>query len=107
GHCTGDAVLSALGRLLQSQVRKTDLAARWGGEEFVIALTSSGLEGARCFGERLRAAIEALTIEDEKGSIVSVTASLGIAAHVPGDTLDALVDRADRAMYVAKSGGRN
>jgi len=107
GHGAGDAVLSALGRLLQSEVRKTDLAGRWGGEEFVIALTSSELEGARCFGERLRTAIENLRIEYEGGAAVSVTASLGIAAHQPGDSLDALVDRADRAMYLAKSGGRN
>lgn len=107
GHVTGDAVLSALGGLLTATARKTDIAARWGGEEFVVALTSSNLRGAAAFAERLRAAVEALIVKDAEGAPVPITASIGLAEYQPGDTLDALVDRADRAMYQAKSTGRN
>jgi two-component system, cell cycle response regulator len=107
GHGVGDAVLSALGRLLGHTVRKTDLAARWGGEEFVIVLTSSSGTGGAVFGERLRSAIESLDVADTDGARVPITASIGIAEYHAGDSLDTLVDRADRAMYIAKSSGRN
>jgi two-component system cell cycle response regulator len=107
GHGTGDTVLSALGRHLSASVRKTDVAARWGGEEFVIALTSSALSGATIFAERLRGTIEALEVVDSEGARVPITVSIGLAEYQHGDSLDALVDRADRAMYQAKSTGRN
>jgi two-component system cell cycle response regulator len=107
GHGTGDAVLSALGKLLAQIARKTDMAARWGGEEFVIALTNSTMSGAAIFAERLRASIEALEVADGQGVRVPITASIGLAEYQSGDSLDSLVDRADRAMYIAKSSGRN
>lgn len=107
GHGVGDAVLQAMGRCLNQQIRNTDLAARWGGEEFVMALTSTDRQGGACFCERLRGAIETLLILTPTGERVPVTASIGFASYTPGESLDAFVDRADKAMYVAKSTGRN
>jgi two-component system, cell cycle response regulator len=107
GHPTGDAVLEALGRHLRSQVRTSDSAARWGGEEFVVALTCTNAEGASCFSERLRASIEKLVVHAANENLVPITASIGFASYRSGESLDSLVDRADRAMYVAKSSGRN
>jgi two-component system cell cycle response regulator len=107
GHNTGDVVLAALGRNLHAQIRTSDIAARWGGEEFVVALTCTDAEGAACFGERLRASIEALVILDSKDERVPVTVSIGTACYAANESFDSLLERADRAMYVAKSAGRN
>jgi diguanylate cyclase (GGDEF)-like protein len=107
GHKTGDIVLAQLGRHLMSQVRASDYTARWGGEEFVVGLTCTSSSGGMQFAERLRKSIEALSISDPAGTPVPVTASIGVAGFRTGESLDALVDRADRAMYAAKSSGRN
>jgi two-component system, cell cycle response regulator len=106
GHQAGDQVLAALGRLLGVQLRTPDLAARWGGEEFVVALASTNTEGAAVVAERLRLAVTALSISHE-GRPIPVTASFGVATLRPHESLDSVVDRADRAMYGAKVGGRN
>jgi len=107
GHGAGDAVLAALGRLFGSLRRKSDIVARWGGEEFVLALTSTDLEGGKVLAERLRLAVERMEIIDPDGSTIPITVSVGITAYSVGQTLEALVDRADRAMYAAKLAGRN
>jgi two-component system cell cycle response regulator len=107
GHASGDAVLAAVARLLGSAVRSCDIIARWGGEEFVVTLPSTSLAGARDLAERLRKTLESANILDTDGDRVPVTASFGVAALGKDDTLEQLVDRADRAMYTAKSAGRN
>lgn len=108
GHVAGDEVLASLGALLSSSaVRRTDLVARWGGEEFVVAFLSTPEEGAIIAAERLRAAIEAMIVLDGNGQRIPVTASVGLAAARPDDTLVSLVARADGAMYESKSQGRN
>jgi diguanylate cyclase (GGDEF)-like protein len=106
GHGGGDQVLSAMGVALKRLLRIPDIAARWGGEEFVVALPSTDTEGAKIAAERVRAAIEALVVEHE-GKQIRFTASVGVASLKPGETLASLVDRADHAMYAAKVGGRN
>ena len=107
GHAAGDAVLAALGTMLSKRVlRGSDLAARWGGEEFVVAYLSTNGEGAAIAAERLRAEIEALVIDFE-GSRIPVTASIGLTSFLQNESLAELVDRADRAMYRSKSSGRN
>jgi two-component system cell cycle response regulator len=106
GHAGGDQVLAAIGNLLHSTMRKTDVASRWGGEEFVLALTSTDLPGARVAAERVRRDIAALSIRNGEQTIV-VTASVGVAALRRGEPLAQLVDRADQAMYAAKVAGRN
>ncbi len=107
GHAVGDTVLSCLARLLTANVRSCDVVARWGGEEFVIALPSTPLEGATQVADRIRRELEIHEIVDPGGSRVPVTASFGVAQLQSKELLEELVDRADRAMYGAKSAGRN
>lgn len=107
GHAAGDAVLAAVGKLLRSHARAHDVVARWGGEEFVIALPDADAAGAQASGERLRNAIAQLVVLDGSGEAIPLTASIGVAERVVHEALDVTVDRADRAMYSAKVGGRN
>jgi diguanylate cyclase (GGDEF)-like protein len=107
GHGTGDTVLAALGDCMQAAIRGSDIAGRWGGEEFVILLPCTPRDGAHCFAERLRSRIEGLDVLHSDGTRVPITASIGVTPYVAGDTPESLVERADQAMYAAKSGGRN
>ncbi len=107
GHAAGDMVLSAVGTLLNRALRTCDIVARWGGEEFVLVLPSTALEGAEQVAERVREMLESAKIKDGNGDLIPVTASFGVATYTSGETLEQVVDRADRAMYLAKSGGRN
>jgi diguanylate cyclase (GGDEF)-like protein len=108
GHLAGDAVLRALADEAQRHIRREDVFARFGGEEFVV-LARSGLHlDAGRFAERLRAAIEALDIQYE-GVALRVTVSLGVArlAECDGDRSEELLQLADERLYGAKSAGRN
>jgi diguanylate cyclase (GGDEF)-like protein len=107
GHAAGDLVLGSVARLLLDGVRNCDVVARWGGEEFVLALPSTGLAGAREVAERARKRLETAEIVTELGERIPVTASFGVAQLGPNERIEQVVDRADRAMYVAKSSGRN
>jgi two-component system, cell cycle response regulator len=107
GHAAGDQVLSSVGHLLQRTLRNTDFAARWGGEEFVISLTCTDVDGGRVVAERTRAVVEGMLVYDSAGARIPVTVSVGLASLLPDETVDQLMDRADRAMYAAKYGGRN
>jgi two-component system cell cycle response regulator len=108
GHAAGDAVLKGVAKVLARIARKSDLVARWGGEEFVIALTQTRESGARIAAERVRRAIAETPFTMPDGSTHQVTASVGLAcAPLPQWSLDDLVSRADEAMYLAKSRGRN
>jgi two-component system cell cycle response regulator len=107
GHAAGDVVLTAVGKLLAGAVRTCDIVARWGGEEFVIVLPSTALGGAEEVAERIRGQLAAAQIIDSGGETIPVTASFGVATYADGETLEQVIDRADRAMYLAKSGGRN
>jgi two-component system cell cycle response regulator len=107
GHLAGDSVLVAVGTRMRSVLRGSDLKCRYGGEEFLIVLPDTPLEGARRVAESLRRDIEAHSVRWGQGEI-RATASFGVATNVPGeiDSLS-LVSRADAAMYHAKEGGRN
>jgi two-component system cell cycle response regulator len=107
GHTAGDIVLASVGKLLGSTLRSCDVVARWGGEEFVIALPSTALGGGLEVAERARLELENANILDPRRERVPVTASLGVAQLIDGESIEQLVDRADRAMYAAKSAGRN
>jgi two-component system, cell cycle response regulator len=107
GHAAGDRVLAGLGALLRRHLRASDLAARWGGEEFVMAFTSTDLPGARTAAERLRSAVEEMLIRDDEGERIPVSASIGIATLHSGEAWEKLMTRADHAMYAAKHSGRN
>ena len=103
GHAVGDQVLKEFARVAQSLLRSSDLLARWGGEEFVVATPSTGLDPALRLAERLRAAVQAHAFP----VIGSLTVSIGVAEYLPGDTDAALLERADQALYRAKALGRN
>jgi diguanylate cyclase (GGDEF)-like protein len=107
GHATGDRVLEAVGRLIGTTMRRYDICARWGGEEFVALLPGIDRAEAAAVAERLRAAVAALWIEDGRGAAVPVTASFGVSTRLVGESFDAFLDRADKAMYAAKAAGRN
>jgi diguanylate cyclase (GGDEF)-like protein len=107
GHNTGDIVLANVGKLLAKSLRSCDVVARWGGEEFVIALPSTPLHGAVEVAERARLELENANILDPRKERVPVTASFGVAQLGQDEVIEQLVDRADRAMYAAKSSGRN
>jgi diguanylate cyclase (GGDEF)-like protein len=103
GHGVGDATLAAFSARLAGALRAPDRAYRYGGEEFCLLLADTDAAGARVLAERAR---EHITRPFE-GAMRAVTASFGVTAWQPGDTLDTLFRRADRALYAAKSGGRN
>ena len=107
GHAAGDRVLAALGDLLRWRTRESDHAARWGGEEFVVAWTVTDGAAGRIAAERVRRAIEELVVHDDRGEPIPLSASIGVAGWRPGETLESLVARADAAMYASKAGGRN
>jgi len=107
GHAAGDAVLQGVARVLNSIARRSDFVARWGGEEFVIALPQTGEAGARVAAERARRGIADASFPTPGAGILRVTASIGISsAECPWRT-ETLLAVADEAMYTAKSRGRN
>lgn len=103
GHAVGDLVLQQISQLMGQQMRLTDIFARWGGEEFVTVLPSTDLECAAVVAEKLRKKVSELNI-DEVGRI---TCSFGVASYSPEDSFHSIILRADKAMYLAKSNGRN
>jgi two-component system cell cycle response regulator len=106
GHPVGDQVLAAIGQLLRRELRSPDVPARWGGEEFVVIFRHTDAAGSLIASERIRKAIAELEVSSA-GVRIPITASIGATEFSPSDNLEQLVDRADRAMYRAKTGGRN
>lgn len=102
GHAVGDSVLREIASAIQSQSRSADLVARWGGEEFV-ALLASDRAGARLFGERVRAAVEALDLPQ----VGRITISAGIGEYARDGSAEQLLADADARLYEAKAEGRN
>ncbi len=107
GHAAGDAVLKGVASVLNTVARRTDLVARWGGEEFVVALPQTREAGARIAGERVRRAVAEAAHSVPGGEPISVTASVGISSGDAPWNQDALLVAADAAMYAAKARGRN
>lgn len=108
GHDGGDFVLKAVGAILKGDVRSCDFAGRFGGEEFVLVLPETGLEGGLRLAERLRRALEATEIPLGEGSSCRVTASFGLSALCSeDDSYESLLKRADLALYQSKDKGRN
>ncbi|MFZ5440218.1 MAG: diguanylate cyclase domain-containing protein [Myxococcota bacterium] len=106
GHAAGDAVLFAVGRLLQQGVRKTDLPCRFGGDEFVVVLADVDEDSARARAESIRKAIGVMSHPGtERG--LRVTATIGGTLYRPGESVDEFLNRADAALNDAKRAGRN
>ncbi len=103
GHLKGDEVLKRIAKTVYDNVRKSDIFARWGGEEFILLLPETSLEKAELLAENLRKKIENIEIK----GIHKVTSSFGVAEYSDGDDRDSLINRADEALYTAKGTGRN
>jgi len=104
GHFAGDAVLIHVGKLLGGLVRSTDMAARIGGDEFGLILDHLDLDSALDTAGRVARYIAATPL-DLGGTMIRIEASIGTTAIVPGDTVEAVMQRADRNMYLAKAEG--
>ena len=106
GHASGDIVIAAVAGLLKEKLRKNDIVARWGGEEFLLLLRDCPLNEAVRLAEEIRQSVSELAITLPK-EIARVTVSAGVAEHVPEETARAFFIRADDALYRAKAAGRN
>jgi diguanylate cyclase (GGDEF)-like protein len=107
GHAGGDATLCAVVALLQDRVRSVDVVARTGGEEFVLLLPDTDAVSGAKVVEDLRRAIDAMEVLYE-GRVIRTTMSAGVTQGIPrSDSWTAIMNRADRALYGAKHGGRN
>jgi diguanylate cyclase (GGDEF)-like protein len=109
GHSTGDRVIQSLARAMVANIRHTDVVGRLGGEEFAVVLTNTDSEGASILANRLRESIEhSATVKSDSGSQVCFTVSIGVASLEEGaSSFEALLGRADNALYDAKRRGRN
>jgi diguanylate cyclase (GGDEF)-like protein len=109
GHATGDQVLTHVARICLGCTRQCDTLARLGGEEFAVLLPDTSMETALTIAERARAAVaDDMTLRGPDGAPMRTTLSIGVAALAQGDDgIAAALDRADKAMYLAKSSGRN
>jgi len=103
GHQVGDEVLVEIANILTSNTRETDLAGRWGGEEFLILVLQSNIDNAFKLAEKIRVHIEATDFP----TAGRVTASIGVSSYQYGETIANFVTRADNALYHAKDTGRN
>jgi len=103
GHDTGDEVLKVVASLIKTNIRKMDYFFRWGGEEFILVVPETNVEGAKTFAENIRKIIQDYTFNVVK----KVTISIGVSQFKNDDTADVLIKRADEALYVAKENGRN
>jgi diguanylate cyclase len=109
GHQTGDEVLRIVGSLLHDTLKGRDFPARYGGEEFVVLLPTTPLNNACVVAEQIRKNIskKILKVIKTGESLGSITVSLGVSEINSGDTIDSVIERADKALYVAKDSGRN
>ena len=114
GHAAGDRVLCEIAQRIESQVRVSDIAARYGGEEFVVLLPNTDSDSGRVLADRVRRAVAATPVEIGNDRLVKITASIGIASVAPESREselkilgEALLARADVALYRAKRAGRD
>ncbi len=103
GHDVGDAVLQFFSDLIRSQLRKSDIVARWGGEEFIALVSEADTDVALAIADKLRRAVEAGQFPRQQ----KITISLGVSIARRNDIIASLVKRADQALYRAKQEGRN
>ncbi|MCF7970728.1 MAG: GGDEF domain-containing protein [Methylococcaceae bacterium] len=106
GHDCGDQALKSAAQCIKDSIRGCDIAYRYGGEEFVVLLSNTDLEGAKLLAERIREKIANHTLAYDM-KLIKLTASLGVSSLRGNDTADSFVKRADDAMYKAKQTGRN
>jgi len=103
GHSAGDKVLIQVSHLLLKTLRNIDIVCRWGGEEFVLLLPTASLEQAASLAQKLRECMHKLDIDD----IEAISASFGVSEVKIGDDMQGVINRADKALYLAKDSGRD
>ncbi|WP_420105044.1 diguanylate cyclase [Herbaspirillum huttiense] len=103
GHLAGDSVLKCVAEILTSNTRSTDVAGRWGGEEFLVITANTALANAVHLAEKVRMTLAQASLPNVR----QITASFGVASYAVGETISALLDRADHALYAAKRFGRD
>jgi diguanylate cyclase (GGDEF)-like protein/PAS domain S-box-containing protein len=108
GHAAGDAALQAVSEALKTSLRKADILGRYGGDEFMIILPDTSMEGAKMLAEKVRIAVTEIELPVAENKRIGLSISLGVAGCcAPADDLDTLVRLADAALYASKQGGRN
>lgn len=109
GHGVGDQVLRLVAKALRERVRDSDLPARFGGEEMIAILPGADMAASRATAERIRSAIAEcrITRRSTGETLPGITVSIGIGQFQPGESMEDLIDRCDRALYQAKKSGRN
>ncbi|HUA53450.1 MAG TPA: GGDEF domain-containing protein [Candidatus Sulfotelmatobacter sp.] len=106
GHQVGDQAIQAMSQACVKALRPTDLLARYGGEEFIITLTHTDQQGAAKVAERLRESVQQIELQTEQG-VLKFTISVGVSTYFKRSLLDEIINRADQALYQAKTSGRN
>ena len=107
GHLEGDKVLMRLGQVIKLLLRKMDSAYRYGGEEFTVILPETDSEEALTVAQRIRKAIKEIVFNPESGKNTFITISIGMTAYSPSEELTEFIQRADKALYGSKEGGRD
>jgi diguanylate cyclase (GGDEF)-like protein len=107
GHLHGDEVLSSVGKIIRKCLRKTDVACRYGGEEFVMILPETEIATAANVAERIRKRIKAEVLLPMSNRTDGITVSVGVAQYGSEENMENLIKRVDNAMYVAKANGKN
>jgi len=107
GHAAGDTVLRNIAQLIRLALRDVDIAGRYGGEEFVVLLPETEIDGALQIAERLRLSVAGTPVPQESGPLIPVTISVGVGQLAAEESGESLLSRADQAMYRAKNNGRD
>ena len=107
GQLAGDGVLEKVAKIVQKNIRVTDIAGRLGGDQFIIILPRAKLYSAMVIAERIRNTIENTKMEDAVEDVLAITVSQGLSSWELGEDAQSLISRAEAALYKAKENGRN
>lgn len=107
GHLVGDRVITSIASDMEQIIRATDFLARYGGDEFIFVLNNTARSGAVRLTERIKKSVSKINFVDDSRQQFKVTLSFGISPYIPGESIEQLIQRADRSMYVAKANGRD
>ncbi len=106
GHDAGDSMLVTVSQVIRNSIREQDSASRWGGEEFLIVLPDTDLDGAVIVAERIRKQIAAIKVLIEKQAVIA-SVTLGVSSFCAGESISSAIARADASLYQGKKTGRN